>query len=158
MLSGDSIVVRGVPKGGPPPERTIALSHITAPKLGRRPAEGADVESQQRDEVSVTAADQFHFCPTDLHSLSAVRLGGEGISAQKAGRTGSDFLGRLQSADVQPRIRCRLPGKRSYLIDNLLFHTERLSVRLDPDQENVAESLVSEGLAEVRQNTNRPNE
>ncbi|KAF4528875.1 hypothetical protein B566_EDAN017096 [Ephemera danica] len=36
ILSGDSVVIRGQPKGGPPPEKTLILSNITAPKLGRR--------------------------------------------------------------------------------------------------------------------------
>eukprot|EP00116_Pleurobrachia_bachei_P002020 sb/3462282/ len=35
--SGDTVVIRGKPRGGPPQEQTIILSHITAPKLGRRP-------------------------------------------------------------------------------------------------------------------------
>ena len=35
--SGDTIVLKGRPRGGPPPERTVILSHIQAPKLGRRP-------------------------------------------------------------------------------------------------------------------------
>ena len=55
ILSGDTIIVRGVPKGGPPPERTIGLSGVTAPKLARRPAapnsELAD-NKDFRDEVS----------------------------------------------------------------------------------------------------------
>lgn len=36
VLSGDTIVVRGVPKGGPPPERTLSFSLVTAPKLAKR--------------------------------------------------------------------------------------------------------------------------
>jgi staphylococcal nuclease domain-containing protein 1 len=36
ILSGDCIVVRGKPQGGPPPERTIALSNLTAPRLARK--------------------------------------------------------------------------------------------------------------------------
>nr|QBI71280.1 ebna2 binding protein P100 [Orthoderella ornata] len=36
VLSGDTVVIRGQPKGGPPPEKTISLSNIAAPKLGRR--------------------------------------------------------------------------------------------------------------------------
>lgn len=38
VLSGDSIVIRGVPKGGPPPEKQVNLSNIIAPRLARRPA------------------------------------------------------------------------------------------------------------------------
>lgn len=36
VLSGDSVIIRGQPKGGPPPEKIIFLSNIVAPKLGRR--------------------------------------------------------------------------------------------------------------------------
>ena len=49
-LSGDTVIVRGPPRGGPPPERTIGLSNITAPRLARRPGGAADIES--RDEVN----------------------------------------------------------------------------------------------------------
>ena len=44
--SGDTIVLKGRPRGGPPPERTVILSHIAAPKLGRRPigAEDATID------------------------------------------------------------------------------------------------------------------
>ena len=44
------MVVRGQPKGGPPPERTLALSNVTAPKLARR----ANVQNnipESKDEV-----------------------------------------------------------------------------------------------------------
>ncbi|CAD5126112.1 DgyrCDS14285 [Dimorphilus gyrociliatus] len=37
IVSGDCIVIRGQPRGGPPPERTICLSNIEAPRLARRP-------------------------------------------------------------------------------------------------------------------------
>jgi len=35
--SGDTIVLKGRPRGGPPPERSVSLAYISAPKLGRRP-------------------------------------------------------------------------------------------------------------------------
>lgn len=50
MLSGDNVIIRGQPKGGPPPERTLALSNIMAPRLGRRAA-GESPETE--DEVSI---------------------------------------------------------------------------------------------------------
>jgi len=37
VLDGGAVVIRGVPKGGPPPERTLALTNINAPRLARRP-------------------------------------------------------------------------------------------------------------------------
>merc|ERR1712096_350427 len=36
VISGDIIIIRGQPKGGPPPEKQINLSNIMAPKLARR--------------------------------------------------------------------------------------------------------------------------
>ncbi|PNF41236.1 hypothetical protein B7P43_G01504 [Cryptotermes secundus] len=42
VLSGDSVIIRGQPKGGPPPEKTLSLSNIIAPKLGRRAVNNAE--------------------------------------------------------------------------------------------------------------------
>ena len=53
VLSGDCIVIRDRPRGGPPPERTIALSNIVAPRLGKRPAAanvGERFQSDSKDE------------------------------------------------------------------------------------------------------------
>jgi len=36
-LSGDCMVIRGRPRGGPPPEVSLALSSVTAPRIARRP-------------------------------------------------------------------------------------------------------------------------
>ncbi|KAK4295717.1 hypothetical protein Pmani_031744 [Petrolisthes manimaculis] len=36
VLSGDAVVVRGQPKGGPPPERQINFSNVVAPRNARR--------------------------------------------------------------------------------------------------------------------------
>lgn len=35
VTSGDTIIIRGQPVGGPPPEITITLCNVTAPKLER---------------------------------------------------------------------------------------------------------------------------
>ena len=45
------MVIRGQPKGGPPPERTLAFTNITAPKLARRP-NPSEGKSETKDEVS----------------------------------------------------------------------------------------------------------
>ena len=50
VLSGDTVIVRGPPRGGPPPERTIGLSNVTAPRLARRPGI-ADESKESKDEV-----------------------------------------------------------------------------------------------------------
>ncbi|CAD6197725.1 unnamed protein product [Caenorhabditis auriculariae] len=39
VLSGDAVVIQGQPVNGPPPETTVYLSNVTAPRLGRRPTE-----------------------------------------------------------------------------------------------------------------------
>ena len=56
VLSGDSIILRGQPKGGPPPEKTIGLSNIVAPRLGRR-ATGNSEET--KDEPFAWEAREF---------------------------------------------------------------------------------------------------
>ena len=55
VLSGDTVIVRGPPRGGPPPERTIGLSNVTAPRLARRPGI-ADDSKDSKDEVKSTDA------------------------------------------------------------------------------------------------------
>eukprot|EP00117_Sycon_ciliatum_P012541 scpid19522/ scgid13573/ Staphylococcal nuclease domain-containing protein 1; 100 kDa coactivator; p100 co-activator len=47
ILSGDSLIIRGQPRGGPPPERTVGLSGITAPRLARRQQ---DADNESTDE------------------------------------------------------------------------------------------------------------
>lgn len=36
VLSGDTLIVRGRPVKGPPPERMLTLSNATAPRFGGR--------------------------------------------------------------------------------------------------------------------------
>jgi len=50
VLSGDCVVVRGQPKGGPPPEQQIALSNVVAPKVGRRANPNIAGSLETRDE------------------------------------------------------------------------------------------------------------
>ena len=59
VLSGGMVVVRGQPKGGPPPERTIALSYIVAPKLGRRANPGGERSSETKDEPYAWGAREY---------------------------------------------------------------------------------------------------
>ncbi|KAJ8877383.1 hypothetical protein PR048_021837 [Dryococelus australis] len=56
VLSGDSVIIRGVPKGGPPPEKQINLSNITAPKLARRAIGSGD---ETKDEPYAWEAREF---------------------------------------------------------------------------------------------------
>ncbi|KAJ8736999.1 hypothetical protein PYW07_000270 [Mythimna separata] len=57
VLSGDTIVIRRQPQGGPPPEKVIALSGITAPKLARQKTANNDTES--KDEPYAWEAREF---------------------------------------------------------------------------------------------------
>nr|CAD7459291.1 unnamed protein product [Timema tahoe] len=56
VLSGDSVIIRGVPKGGPPPEKQINLSNITAPKLARRAIGNSE---ETKDEPYAWEAREF---------------------------------------------------------------------------------------------------
>ncbi|KAL0852270.1 hypothetical protein ABMA28_000478 [Loxostege sticticalis] len=57
VLSGDTVVIRRQPQGGPPPEKVIALSGITAPKLARQRTANNDVET--KDEPFAWEAREF---------------------------------------------------------------------------------------------------
>lgn len=57
VLSGDTIIIRRQPQGGPPPEKVIALSGITAPKLARQRTPNNDAET--KDEPFAWEAREF---------------------------------------------------------------------------------------------------
>uniref|UniRef100_A0A1B0GKL7 Staphylococcal nuclease domain-containing protein 1 n=2 Tax=Lutzomyia longipalpis TaxID=7200 RepID=A0A1B0GKL7_LUTLO len=61
VLSGDSVIIRGQPQGGPPPEKQINFSNVLAPKLARRPGGGAINSSGEdnRDEPWAWEAREF---------------------------------------------------------------------------------------------------
>ena len=61
VLSGDCLVLRGqFARGGPPPERTIALSGIVCPRIARRPPPNAErFQADARDEAWGWEARQF---------------------------------------------------------------------------------------------------
>ncbi|XP_021917779.1 staphylococcal nuclease domain-containing protein 1 isoform X1 [Zootermopsis nevadensis] len=56
VLSGDSVIIRAQPKGGPPPEKPLGLSNIIAPKLGRRAVNNVE---ETRDEPYAWEAREF---------------------------------------------------------------------------------------------------
>ncbi|KAL5475713.1 hypothetical protein EMCRGX_G025560 [Ephydatia muelleri] len=58
VLSGDTVVIRGQPKGGPPPEKTLGLTNITAAKLGRR-ANPSNNVTETKDEPFAWEAREF---------------------------------------------------------------------------------------------------
>uniref|UniRef100_A0A1I7T3P5 Staphylococcal nuclease domain-containing protein 1 n=1 Tax=Caenorhabditis tropicalis TaxID=1561998 RepID=A0A1I7T3P5_9PELO len=41
VLSGDAVILQGQPQNGPPPEWTVYLSNVSAPRLGRRPTDSS---------------------------------------------------------------------------------------------------------------------
>lgn len=57
VLSGDSVIIRGQPKNGPPAEKQINFSNVIAPKLARRPANPSDEAS--KDEPWAWEAREF---------------------------------------------------------------------------------------------------
>ena len=59
VLSGDAVVIRGQPRGGPPQERTLAFSNVSAPRLARRPNPNNET-SETKDEVRSQIADQVY--------------------------------------------------------------------------------------------------
>jgi hypothetical protein len=49
VLSGDSLVIRAASAAVPPPERSVSIAHLTAPRLGRR---GNKDQPDTKDEVA----------------------------------------------------------------------------------------------------------
>ena len=47
VLDGGSVVIRGQPRNGPPPERILALAEVDAPRMARRSQVGKDSEPDQ---------------------------------------------------------------------------------------------------------------
>ncbi|XP_033101620.1 staphylococcal nuclease domain-containing protein 1-like [Anneissia japonica] len=59
VLSGDAVIIRGVPKGGPPPEKQLCLSNVTAPKLARRANPNVKDSQETKDEPYAWQAREF---------------------------------------------------------------------------------------------------
>nr|XP_023647180.1 staphylococcal nuclease domain-containing protein 1 [Paramormyrops kingsleyae] len=110
VLSGCAIIVRGQPRGGPPPERQINLSNIRAGALARRAVQGQPDTKDVPDEPWAFQAREF---------LRKKMIGKEvcfnvEIKTNQGREYGMVYLGK------------------------------------DTSGENIAESLVAEGLATVR--------
>ncbi|CAB1416059.1 unnamed protein product [Pleuronectes platessa] len=117
VLSGCAIIVRGQPRGGPPPERQINLSNIRAGPMARRAAQGQPDTKDTPDEPWAFQAREF---------LRKKLIGKEvcftvEIKTAQGREYGMVYLGR------------------------------------DTTGENLAESLVNEGLATVRREGIRGN-
>ncbi|KAK7107596.1 staphylococcal nuclease domain-containing protein 1-like [Littorina saxatilis] len=111
VLSGDTVVIRGQPKGGPPPEKTVCLSNIQAPKLARRANPNIEGSTETKDEPYAWEAREY---------LRKKLIGKEVTFYQEYKVPGS---GREYGA---------------------------LYVGKDKDGENITESLIAEGLVDVR--------
>ncbi|KAK2184568.1 hypothetical protein NP493_260g03038 [Ridgeia piscesae] len=119
VLSGDSVVIRGVPRGGPPPERTMCLSNITAPRLARRPNPNAEGSVETKDEPYAWEAREF-------------------------------LRKKMVGKEVCFTVEYKVPGSgREY---GCIF------LGKDITAENVTESIVAEGLVEVRRGGLKPND
>ncbi|XP_005100071.2 staphylococcal nuclease domain-containing protein 1 [Aplysia californica] len=112
VLSGDTVVLRGQPKGGPPPERTVCLSNITAPKMARRANPNVENSTETKDEPFAWEAREF-------------------------------LRKKLVGKEVTFTVEYKVPGSgREYGV---------LYVGKDTSGENVTETLITEGLVDVRQ-------
>lgn len=65
------MVIRGQPKGGPPPEKTICFSNITAPRMARRPNPAQD-NVETKDEVRHMCINYTLF--QDIHAAYFLQL------------------------------------------------------------------------------------
>lgn len=114
VTSGDTIIIRGQPIGGPPPEVTITLCNITAPKLERWKVNDSIDES--KDEPYAWEAREF--LRKKLIGQDVTFIMEKSINSTRA--YGTVWLGK------------------------------------DKNGENVAETLVSEGLVTVKKDSRNP--
>nr|XP_025866567.1 staphylococcal nuclease domain-containing protein 1 [Vulpes vulpes] len=111
VLSGCAIIVRGQPRGGPPPERQINLSNIRAGNLARRAAATQPDAKDTPDEAWAFPAREF-------------------------------LRKKLIGKEVCFTIENKTPQGREY---GMIY------LGKDTSGENIAESLVAEGLATRRE-------
>ncbi|XP_060012748.1 staphylococcal nuclease domain-containing protein 1 [Lagenorhynchus albirostris] len=111
VLSGCAIIVRGQPRGGPPPERQINLSNVRAGNLARRAAATQPDAKDTPDEPWAFPAREF-------------------------------LRKKLIGKEVCFTIENKTPQGREY---GMIY------LGKDTNGENIAESLVAEGLATRRE-------
>ncbi|TVK72983.1 Staphylococcal nuclease domain-containing protein 1 [Bagarius yarrelli] len=110
VLSGCAIIVRGQPRGGPPPERQINLSNVRAGALARRATQGQPDIKDIPDEPWAFQAREF-------------------------------LRKKMIGKEVCFTVEFKTQQGREYGV---------LYLGKDTSGENIAESLVAEGLAQVR--------
>ncbi|XP_073239320.1 staphylococcal nuclease domain-containing protein 1-like [Porites lutea] len=119
VLSGDSVIIRGQPRGGPPPERQLCLSNVNAPKLARRSNPNVEGSVETRDEPFAWEAREF-------------------------------LRKKLIGKEVLFSVEYKVPGTgREYGC---------IYLQKGEELENVTESIVSEGLVEVRRGGIKPSD
>lgn len=59
VLSGDAVIIRGQPRGGPPPEKQVCLSNVTAPRLARRANPNIEGSVETKDEPYAWQAREY---------------------------------------------------------------------------------------------------
>uniref|UniRef100_A0A671SVH8 Staphylococcal nuclease domain-containing protein n=1 Tax=Sinocyclocheilus anshuiensis TaxID=1608454 RepID=A0A671SVH8_9TELE len=117
VLSGCAVIVRGQPRGGPPPERQINLSNIRAGALARRAVQGQPDTKDTPDEPWAFQAREF-------------------------------LRKKVIGKEVCFTVENKTPQGREY---GMVY------LGKDNSGENIAESLVTEGLATVRREGIRGN-
>ncbi|XP_056093362.1 staphylococcal nuclease domain-containing protein 1 isoform X1 [Rhinichthys klamathensis goyatoka] len=117
VLSGCAVIVRGQPRGGPPPERQINLSNIRAGALARRAVQAQPDTKDTPDEPWAFQAREF-------------------------------MRKKVIGKEVCFTVENKTPQGREYGI---------VYLGRDTSGENIAESLVAEGLAAVRREGIRGN-
>ncbi|CAI2334758.1 unnamed protein product [Caenorhabditis sp. 36 PRJEB53466] len=94
VLSGDAIILQGSPQSGPPPEWTVYLSNVTAPRLGRRPTDSSPATP---DEPYAWEAREFLRKKLVGHLVTFVR----DFTATSGRDHGRIYLGGTSPADAQ---------------------------------------------------------
>ncbi|KAG1953289.1 ribonuclease TUDOR [Pimephales promelas] len=117
VLSGCAVIVRGQPRGGPPPERQINLSNIRAGALARRAVQAQPDTKDTPDEPWAFQAREF-------------------------------LRKKVIGKEVCFTVENKTPQGREY---GMVY------LGKDTSGENIAESLVAEGLAAVRREGIRGN-
>ena len=132
MLSGDTIIIRQQPKGGPPPEKTIGLTNVTAPRLARRPQNPESGEPDPKDEVRIWFSCYFN--------------------NQKYNRSRDVF--QPFAWEAREFARKKIIGKEICYIPEYSTNSGKdfgyVYCGRDPTAENLTELMLAEGLLELK--------
>uniref|UniRef100_A0A673MAT0 Staphylococcal nuclease domain-containing protein n=1 Tax=Sinocyclocheilus rhinocerous TaxID=307959 RepID=A0A673MAT0_9TELE len=166
------VIVRGQPRGGPPPERQINLSNIRAGALARRAVQGQPDTKDTPDEVNINPAQSFFFFilekyfsylrgqprggppPERQINLSNIRAGALARRAVQGQPDTKDTPDEPWAFQAREFLRKKVIGKEVYFtVENKTPQGREYGIVFlgkDTSGENIAESLVAEGLATVQ--------